>query len=179
MGMVLATLLRKNHYSANIFRVMSDTDRQNYELGYHISVNLDESEVQNNRQKLEETVTSHGGTISFSKDPERIRLAYPIKHQTSSYFAYLNFNLEPSDDSVAKIRDEIRLNPNIVRFLILKLQSEAKLNKEDLIRKMALAEKRRARIAKGVEKPAVQKGDVPKADEKEIEDKLEEILEKL
>ena len=158
---------------------MSDTDRQNYELGYHITANLDEADVQKNKNELEKIVTSNGGVITFSKEPERIRLAYPIKHQTSSYFGFLNFGLDSIEESVTKIRDEIRLNPSIVRFLILKLKSESKLNKEDMIRKMAMAEKRRARIAKGADKPIASRGEGSKMEEAEVDKKLEEIIEKL
>ena len=71
---------------------MSDTDRQNYELGYHISVNLNEAEVQKTKMELEKIITSNGGAVSYSKEPEKIRLAYPIRHQTSSYFAKAFFS---------------------------------------------------------------------------------------
>ncbi|MDP3696940.1 MAG: 30S ribosomal protein S6 [Candidatus Taylorbacteria bacterium] len=157
---------------------MADTLKQNYELAFQISSNLEEADVQKTRQELEKAVTSHGGVVSFSKDLERTRLAYPIKHQTNAFFGYLNFNLE-SGEAVHQIRDELRLNPHILRFLILKQEEESKMKQEDVIRRLAIAEKRRIRAMKQAEKPAASKGETPKASEKEIDEKLEEIIEKL
>jgi len=156
---------------------MADTDKQNYELAFHITANLDDAEVQKTRQDLEKYITSNGGTVTFTKEPEKGRLAYPILHQTSSFFGFFNFILE-STDGVEKIRDEIRLNNNILRFIIIKQKAQSKIDKEDLIRKMASAERRKAKAAKAAEKP-VQKTDEPKLDEKQIDDKLEEIIDKL
>lgn len=157
---------------------MSDISKQNYELAFQITANLDEADVQKTRQDLEKAVTSHGGVISFAKDPEKVRLAYPIKHQTNAHFGYMNFNLE-TGEAVHQIRDEIRLNNNILRFIILKQEDESKIKQEDIVRRMAMAEKRRVRALKAAEKVAAPKGEEPMASDKEINDKLEEIIEKL
>ncbi len=156
---------------------MLDTSKQYYELAFHIRSNLEEADVQKTRQDLEKYITSNGGIISFVKDPERVRLAYPIKHQPNAFFGFFNFNLELPEESVMKIRDDLRLNSNVLRFLILKHKVEPKLDKGDLVRRMASAEKRKIKAVKDAEKSA--KGEAPKADEKEIDEKLEEIIEKL
>ena len=156
---------------------MSDTAKQTYELAFHISSSLEDADVQKTRQDLEKLITSHGGVISFSKDPEKIRLAYPIKHQLYVNFGFMNFNLE-SPEAINTIRDEVRLNPSILRFLILKHEEESKKRKEDVIRRIASAERRKARL-KQAEKAVGPKTEESKADEKEIDDKLEEILEKV
>lgn len=155
---------------------MSDTDKQNYELAYHISSNLDDAGVQRARQDVENVVVSHKGTIVFSKDPEKIRLAYPIKHQSYAYFGYFNFNIE-SGDSISEIKNDLNLSSDILRILVLKIHSDSKTTKEDVVRKLAMAEKRRARMTKQAEKPI--KEDDSKISEKEIEEKLEEIIDKL
>lgn len=156
---------------------MSDLAKQNYELAFHITPTLEDADVQRARQELEKIVTSHGGAISFSKDPERIRLAYPIKHQSNAYFGYFNFDLDPGE-SLNQIRDDVRLSPNVLRFLILKQKIEPKASKEDLVRRLATAEKRRARATKSPDKLSA-KPETPKMEEAEIEKKLEEIIEKL
>ena len=152
--------------------------KQNYELAFHVTANLEEADVQKTRQELEKIVTSHGGNISFSKDPERIRLAYPINHQTSSYFGYLNFNLE-SPEAANQIRDEVKSNLNVVRYLILKHESKPKAEKENLANQLAIAEKRRLRATKSAEKSGLPKAEGPKMVEGELDKKLEEIIEKL
>lgn len=156
---------------------MSDLAKQNYELAFHITPTLEDADVQRTRQELEKVVISHGGVISFSKDPEKIRLAYPIKHQSNAYFGYFNFDLD-SGEFLNQIRDDIKLNADILRFLILKQRVETKASKEDLIRKLAMAEKRRARAMKSPDKLSA-KPEAPKMEEAEIEKKLEEIIEKL
>ena len=155
---------------------MSDLSKQNYELAFHIIPNLEEVDVQKTKQELEKIVASHGGAVLFSKDPERARLAYPIKHQTNAYFGYLNFNLE-SPETVSQIRDELRLNQNVLRFLILK-QKEFKSEKDGLANKLAMAEKRRVRAMKQAEQLASPRTEGP-VEEAELEKKLEEIIEKL
>ena len=154
---------------------MPELTNQNYELAFHLSSNLEEAEVQKTRQELEKSITSHGGSVSFAKDPEKTRLAYPISHQLNAFFGFFDFNLE-SPESVQQIRDELRLNTNVLRFIILKIKEESKAKKEDIVRRLAMAEKRRARVKQ--EKLAT-KPLAPKADEKIIDEKLEEIIDKL
>ena len=155
---------------------MLDQAKQNYELAFHISPTLDEADVQKTKQDLEKYITSHGGVVSFAKDPERTRLAYPINHQLNAFFCFFDFNLE-SPESVQQVRDELRQNPNIVRFLILKIKEESKAKQEGIVRRLAMAEKRRTRIVKPDKQTT--KPLAPKADEKIIDEKLEEIIEKL
>ncbi|MBI2064917.1 MAG: 30S ribosomal protein S6 [Candidatus Yanofskybacteria bacterium] len=159
---------------------MTDLSKQNYELAFHITANLEDADVQKNRQELERIITSHGGVVSFAKDPDRIRLAYPIKHQTSSYFGFFNFILDVPE-AVDQIRDEVKMNGNVLRFLILKHEARPKAEKEDMIRRMAQAERRKVRAAKDLEKTTSQKTE-PKMgaeEEKALDSKLEEILEKI
>src|SRR5262245_9076065 len=131
---------------------MPELSQQYYELAFHISSNLDEADIQKTRQDLEKALTSNGGIISFAKDPEKMRLAYPIKHQPNAFFGFFNFNLESPEESLTKIRDEVRLNNNVLRFLILKHEPEPKADKQDLVRRMAMAEKRRIKAVKQAEK---------------------------
>jgi ribosomal protein S6 len=155
---------------------MSEMSKQTYELAFHLNPALEEADVQRIRQELEKIITTNGGIISFSKDPEKIRLAYPIKHLLNSNFGYMNFNLE-LPELVNQIRDEVKLNHDVIRFLILRHEEESKKRKEDVVRRMAAAERRKARLK--VEKAAGAKADAPKMDEKKIDEKLEEIIDKL
>lgn len=156
---------------------MLDKSKQFYELAFHVSSLIEEADVQKTRQELEKILISHGGTVLFSKDPEKIRLAYPIQHQLYTFFGYFHFNLESIEVAVSEIRDEIRLNPNVLRFLILKHEPEPIVDKEEVVRRLASAERRRLKNAKP--EKSTQKGDAPKLDEKAIDEKLEEIIDKL
>lgn len=156
---------------------MSDTSKQYYELAFHISSNLDEAVIQKTKQELEQAVTSNGGVISFAREPERVRLAYPIKHQSNAFFGYFNFNLESPEESLGKVKDLVKADANVLRFLILKHKIEPKVDKKNIVLRMAAAEKRRIKTVQQDKASARQ--EAPKADEKAIEEKLEEIIEKL
>ncbi len=155
---------------------MADLPKQYYELAFHVTSGLEETDVQKTAQELERSITSNGGAITFSKNPEKIKLAYPIKHQLTSYFGYFNFNLEIPEEAIGKINEDVRMNHNVFRYLLLKHRVEKKMDKEDLVRKLAMAEKRRMKAVKQAEKP---REDMPKQSEKEIDQKLEEIIDKL
>jgi ribosomal protein S6 len=46
-----------------------------------------------------------------------MKLAYPIKRHTSAYFGYINFEANPAD--VKEISDSLRLNNEVIRFLVI------------------------------------------------------------
>jgi|SRR3989344_8987468 len=158
---------------------MSELAKHNYELAFHIIPNLDDADVQKTKQDLEKSITSRGGIISFAKDPEKVRLAYPIRHLTSAFFGYFNFSLE-SSESINQIREDLRGNANLLRSLVLKHIEESQAKKEEAVRRSAMAaEKRRARAMKPAEKPGASKTEGQKMDEKLVDEKLEEIIDKL
>ncbi|OGM97229.1 MAG: 30S ribosomal protein S6 [Candidatus Yanofskybacteria bacterium RIFCSPHIGHO2_01_FULL_39_8b] len=156
---------------------MADLSKQYYELAFHISSNLEEADVQNTKQELERAITSNGGIISFAKELERIRLAYPIKHQTNAFFGYFNFNLELPEEPLDKIKDYLRSSQDVLRFLILKHEPEPKMDKKNLVRKMAAVERRKIKTVQQEKLSTKQEG--PRADEGAIDQKLEEIIEQL
>ena len=64
-----------------------------YELAFHLNPNLEEMQVQQLAQNVENHITFAGGVVSFKKEPEKIRLSYPVKHKKQAYFGYIHFNL--------------------------------------------------------------------------------------
>lgn len=55
--------------------------------------------------------------IAESGGLDRIKLSYPIKKETVGYFGYRHFLAEPS--VIEKIKNELNLNSNILRFLFI------------------------------------------------------------
>jgi small subunit ribosomal protein S6 len=126
-----------------------------YELTYLISPDLSEPEVKNIQEKVNSLIQTREGFLDSSTPPERIDLSYPIKKKTQAYLTSLSFHLK-----VEKINDlekEIKSEGNILRFLIC-VRKKLK----------AVEAPRRAPI----KKPEKEK----KAELKDIEQKLEEIL---
>jgi len=147
-----------------------------YELAFHLDPSLEEASVVKIKEDIERSIISNGGAISFSKEPEKIKLSYPIKDQKMSYFGYIHFNVDESS-RLKQIQEHVMLSQSILRFLILKLETDSQKQK-DAMKRMALGERARKSRA------ASQKAESDKAaespvQEAELEKKLEEIIEKL
>jgi len=140
-------------------------DKVIYELAFHLNPDLEETQVQQLAQTIESYITSAGGIISFKKDPEKIRLSYPIKHQKAAYFGYSHFTLE-SKDKLTEIDEQMRLNNYISRYLLVKVQTDSGKVKFRF-------KPQKPRVT---EKPSDQKA--PESS-KEIEKQLEGVLENL
>ena len=147
-----------------------------YELAFHLNSNLGEANVFQTKEEIERLVTSNGGAIYFSKEPENTRLSYPIKKQNMSYFGYLHFNID-DPDHLKQIQEQVMLNPAVLRFLTLKFDPDLQ-KRQDTIKRMASAERAR-KIKVASQKSEGVKSEEPPIKEEELEKKLEVIIEKL
>jgi len=143
-----------------------DDSKQNYELAFHINPNLEEAKVTGVKEELEKLVTDHAGVITYSKVPEKTRLSYPINHERSAFFGYIQFSLTDTS-KLAEIEEQLRLNNDVMRYLMLKLQTDAERAKA--MTKLAAHKERQERRAK---KPDAKKPE----DGEKIEQQLEEII---
>ena len=126
-----------------------------YELTYLISPELSEAEIKNIQQKIDSFIQSKEGLLGTSIQPERIDLSYPIRKKAQAYLASLSFYLKSED--LKNLEKEVKSESNILRFLI----SVKKKPKEVKVSKRTLTKK-----------PEKEK----KAELKDIEEKLDEIL---
>ncbi len=150
---------------------MSDKSN-NYEVAFHILPNVEEAKIEQIKQGLENLITSKEGVISYSKLPERTRLSYPIQHLQSSFFGYIDFSLPAPEEALKEINEYLKLNNDILRFLVLKLPSNLQKGK-DVIRQLKMRER-------AERKPRAEpKAPVSEEEKKEMEEKLEELIEKL
>ncbi len=62
-------------------------------------------------------IARFGAETVFHGPVEKISLAYPIKKETSANFGYLHFTLD--SQKIASLARELRMNPTIIRFLIV------------------------------------------------------------
>lgn len=141
-------------------------EQQNYELAFHLDPNLEEAKIQELKKQLEDSVTSRSGNVSFSREPEKIHLAYPIQHNGYAFFGYIQFTTETADPSLKEINDELKLNKDILRFLIVKVPSAGQ-RREAVLKQVKAKEK--------VEKRVKEQAATPE-ESKEMEKKLEDIL---
>ena len=144
---------------------------QNYEIAFHIFQTIEEAKIAEVKQGLENFIISKGGAIAYSREPERTRLSYPIKHQTHTYFGYIHFNLPEPEEALKELNDNLKLNGDVLRYLILKMPSDLQKDK-DMLKQLKMKER-------AERKPKVAPKQVSEKEEKEIEKQLEDIIEKL
>lgn len=65
-------------------------------------------------------IRNQGQMLSSGVWQEKRKLAYPIKKQREATYYLMNFKAEPL--SLGKMHQEYKLNENILRFMIFKLE---------------------------------------------------------
>ncbi len=88
-----------------------------YELLATIKPNLDNDEADKVITKIEESVSSLGGSVTDTDKMGRKKLAYDVKGYRDGFIAVLKINLEP--DKVAEFKRQLKLNENIIRTMFM------------------------------------------------------------
>ncbi len=152
---------------------MDVIERRNYELGYHIDPKVPETEIPTIRQEIEQLITSQEGIISYSKEPEKAHLSYPVNHERSSYFAYIQFSLPAQTDlpsgGLTHLEEHLRPNTRLLRYVVLKLESDAERQKAAAKAKISLE-----RIQERAKRAPV--APITPQESEHIEQKIEEII---
>lgn len=105
-------------------------DPRVYEVGYILAPTISEEELPLNYGNLKELVASFDGQIISDEMPKMITLAYQMlkvvanvrSKFTTGYFGWIKFEMDPQ--KVLELKKKLDLNPNIVRFLIIKTVKE-------------------------------------------------------
>ncbi len=92
-----------------------------YEVGFLLKDPISEKTVLDLLAQYKAVITNRS-----SVNP--IKLAYPIKKHASAYFGYINFEADPSD--VKSFSDSLRLNNEILRFLVITTSGVKKSSEE-------------------------------------------------
>lgn len=87
-----------------------DKVKREYEIGFLVRSEEQGQEVVKVLHRYQAEITQEGQVA-------KIRLAYAIKKEMNVYFGFLWFVAEP--DAVAKIEEDLRLNKEVLRFLIV------------------------------------------------------------
>ncbi len=89
-----------------------------YELMAIFVPELEEEAIEKEIEKLKELISSKGGEVEKIDNWGKRRLAYEIKKKREGTYVVINFSL-PSNE-VLNIKNVLKLNENILRFMILK-----------------------------------------------------------
>ena len=128
-----------------------------YELTYIASPELSESDAKNIQQKLISSIQDKEGILDSSTNPEEIELSYLIKKRGQAYLTSLIFYFK--SENIDNLKKEIKAENSILRFLLFAKKNPKKV-----------------KISKRSPAP-VEKTEKKKVELKDIEQKLEEILE--
>ena len=93
-----------------------------YEIMFIVKTTIDDQTAKDTAKSLKSIITDAKGKITEEKDMGRRDLAYPIKKEISGF--YYVFNCESTQDVIAEFDRKARLNENVLRHLIIKLDEE-------------------------------------------------------
>ncbi len=88
-----------------------------YELLATIKPNLDNDEADKVIAKIEESVSSLGGSVVDTDKMGRKKLAYDVKGFRDGFIAVLKINLDP--DKVVEFKRQLKLNENVIRTMFI------------------------------------------------------------
>lgn len=92
-----------------------------YEIMFIVRPDVDEDTRKNVVKTLEKALTDSKSTITLSKELGQKEFAYEIKKMKSGYY-YL-YNIETSSNDATKEFERLaRIDENVVRHLVLKLE---------------------------------------------------------
>jgi small subunit ribosomal protein S6 len=94
-----------------------------YESAVMINAALDDEQIESIISRIKETITNNGGEIREIENWGRKRLAYMVKKSKIGYYAIFRFNA-PSN-IVSKLERNYTLDEHILRYLTVKLDSDA------------------------------------------------------
>jgi small subunit ribosomal protein S6 len=146
-----------------------------YELLYLIPNKFSENEVPAITEKVNKIITDHEGTVSQTEDWGKKRLAYAIKGQIYGYYQLSRISV--GNGKINDIDRLLRLAPEILRHIVIKTDGK----KESKPRTVKAAEKEVVKKEKPKPAPKVEemvdKKDASKVDLKDLDEKLDKILE--
>lgn len=94
-----------------------------YESAVLINAGLEDNQIELTINRIKETISNNGGEIREIENWGRKRLAYIVKKNKLGYYAIFRFDSPP--DLISKLERFYQLDENILRYLTIKLTSDA------------------------------------------------------
>lgn len=97
---------------------MTESTGNKYELMVIVDSGIGQANVQKRLDTIKKTIAKHG-EIFFEDIWGERDLAYPMKKATKGHYAVFGFNFDPTE--MIEFETGLRLEPEVVRHLIVKL----------------------------------------------------------
>jgi small subunit ribosomal protein S6 len=92
---------------------------KNYELGFVIHPEVEQSDVTQTVDKVGQYVSAGGGEVTSVDVWGRRVLAYPIRKQKEGTYVFLHAQLDPQ--AIQELERNLKLDEEILRYLLLRL----------------------------------------------------------
>ena len=93
-----------------------------YEVMYIINANVEEEKRVGLIENFSKIITDHNGVIEKTDEWGLRDFAYRIDDMTKGYYVVVTF--EADNDAIKELDRLMRINPNIVHFMIVRLDEE-------------------------------------------------------
>ena len=118
-----------------------EVESQIYEVGFHTVPSVEEVNLPKEVDAIKSLIEKNGGFFISEEMPKKIALAYTIVKNIdgkiqkfdSAYFGWVKFEMKT--DKILNVREEMDLNKNVLRYLIIKTVKESTLTPKDLFAK--------------------------------------------
>lgn len=102
-----------------------------YELLYIVPTSFTDEEAGTIESKISALITKYGATVQTTTRLGKLRMAYPINDQRHGHYIMTMFTAEGS--ALATIEDNLRINNDILRHLILRADEAGSDQKFELV----------------------------------------------
>jgi small subunit ribosomal protein S6 len=142
---------------------------QGYEIVTIVDPQIADEDVPKTSEKINEFITSRGGSIARVQRWGRRRLAYPLQRHTEAHYLLTTFALEPQHAS--ELEADLVLAQEVLKHMVIKVD-EAEFQK-------AADEPPKPAVVKTQAKPAesAKPAEVPVAEAPAVETPVEEVSE--
>lgn len=150
--------------------------QQHYELIVLVNPQVADSDLDSVLAKIRELLTQAGASVTGEEALGKRKLAYPIRQARQG--TYHVFEFDAATEAIAGYDREFRLSTDVLRHLITirRVQTAEELEREQALRAKIEARRRQAALATEP-KPEPKPEPERKVDRKELDEKLEKILE--
>lgn len=140
-----------------------------YELTYLASPDLSKEELKELSQDINSFIAQENGTLDQEIEPVGKRLSYPIKRKTEAFLVTFNFRLDTKN--LEKLEKKLKEKNQILRYIILIRRLIKKITKR-VPRKFL----EKTLSEEEIFKTNIKSSETQKVELKEIDKKIEEIL---
>ena len=93
-----------------------------YEIMFIVKATMEEDKIKAVSDELQKLINKKPSKVIEFKEMGRKKLAYPINKEVSGY--YYVMTVETDNANIAEFDRKVRINENVLRHLIIKLESE-------------------------------------------------------